>query len=79
MECLAVTKRSGAVRICVDLKPLDQSVLSEPHPILKVDEVLAQLTGARVFSKLDVNSGNTSDNGVTALHHVHNSIRERLL
>ena len=54
---VVVPKRSGAVRICVDLKPLNQSVLREVHPIPKVDETLAQLSGATVFSKLDANSG----------------------
>ena len=41
----------------MDLKPLNQSVLREVHPIPKVDETLAQLSGATVFSKLDANSG----------------------
>ena len=50
-------KRFGAVRICVDLKPLNQNVLREVHPIPKVDETLAQLSGATLFSKLDANSG----------------------
>ena len=50
-------KKSGSVRICVDLKPLNQSVLREVHPLPKVDETLAQLTGAKLFSKLDANSG----------------------
>ena len=50
-------KRSGAVRICVDLKPLNRSVLREVHPLPKVDDTLAQLAGAKVFSKLDANSG----------------------
>ena len=50
-------KRFGAVRICVDLKPLNQNVLQEVHPIPKVDETLAQLSGATLFSKLDANSG----------------------
>ena len=54
---VVVPKRSGAVRICVDLKPLNQSVLREVHPIPKVDETLAQLSGATMFSKLDANSG----------------------
>ena len=49
-------KKSGAVRICIDLKPLNQSVLREVHPLPKVDDTLAQLTGARLFSKLDANS-----------------------
>lgn len=54
---VVVPKKSGAVRICVDLKPLNQSVLREVHPIPKVDDVLGKLAGATVFSKLDANSG----------------------
>ena len=54
---VVVPKKSGSVRICVDLKPLNESVLREVHPLPKVDETLAQLTGAKVFSKLDANSG----------------------
>ena len=50
---VVVPKRSGALRICVDLKPLNQSVLGEVHLIPKVDRTLAQLSGATVFSKLD--------------------------
>ena len=52
-----VPKKSGAVRICVDLKPLNESVLQAVHPIPKVEETLALLSGAAVFSKLDANSG----------------------
>lgn len=54
---VVVPKQSGAVRICVDLKPLNQSVWREVHPIPKVDETLAQLSGPTVFSKLDANCG----------------------
>ena len=54
---VVVMKKSGAVRICVDLKPLNESVLRELHPIPRVDEALAQLAGATVFTKLDANSG----------------------
>lgn len=56
-EMVVVPKKSGDVRICVDLKPLNESVLRETYPIPKVDETLAQLTGATTFSKLDANSG----------------------
>lgn len=52
-----VPKKNDKVRICVDLKPLNESVLREVHPLPKVDETLAQLTGAKLFSKLDANSG----------------------
>ena len=54
---VVVPKKEGAVRICVDLKPLNQHVLCEIHPVPKVDDTLAQLAGAKVFSKLDANSG----------------------
>ena len=45
-----VPKKSGAICICVDLKPLNESVLREVHPLLKVDDTLAQLAGAKIFS-----------------------------
>ena len=54
---VAVPKKSGAIRICVDLKHLNEDVLWEVHPLPKVDDTLAQLTGATVFSTLDANSG----------------------
>lgn len=54
---VVVPKANGGVRICVDLKPLNQSVLREVHPLPKVETTLAQLSGATVFSKIDTNSG----------------------
>ena len=51
------TKKSGTIRICMDLKLLNRSILREVHPLTRVDEILAQLTGAKLFSKLDANSG----------------------
>ena len=54
---VVVPKKSGSIRISVDLKPLNRSVLREVHPLSKVDETLAQLPGAKIFSKLDANSG----------------------
>ena len=54
---VVVPKPSGDVRICVDLKPLNQNVLREYHPLPNVDETLAQLAGVKKFSKLDSNSG----------------------
>ena len=54
---VVVPKPNGTVRICVDLKPLNESVIRVVHPIPKVDKTLAQLAGATVFSKVDANSG----------------------
>lgn len=47
---VVVPKKSGEIRICVDLKPLNESVLREVHPM---DDTLAQLAGAKIFSKLE--------------------------
>ena len=50
-ECCAgmvvVPKPSGRVRICVDLKPLNESVMREVHPLPSVDAKLAQLAGSK--------------------------------
>jgi len=54
---VVVPKRDGTVRICVDFKVLNESVLREVYPIPKVDDTLAQLVGATIFSKIDANSG----------------------
>ena len=54
---VVVKKKNGGVRICIDLKPLNRYVLRKHHPLLKVDDILVQLTGVTVFSKLDANSG----------------------
>ena len=48
---------SGKVRICIDMKPLNENVMREFHPLPAVDETLAQLSGAKIFTKLDANSG----------------------
>ena len=50
-------KSPGSIRICVDLRSLNENVMRENFPLPKVDEILAQLAGARVFSKLDANMG----------------------
>lgn len=54
---VAVSKPNGSIQICVDLQPLNQSVMRETFPLPTVDDVLAQLCGATGFSKLNANSG----------------------
>ncbi|UYV72188.1 K02A2.6-like [Cordylochernes scorpioides] len=52
-----VANSSGKLRICVDLSILNQNILREIHPIPVVEHTLAQLKGAKLFTKLDANSG----------------------
>ena len=54
---VVVPKSDGKVRICVDLTKLNESVRRERHILPSVDHSLAQLGGAKVFTKLDANSG----------------------
>ena len=54
---VVVPKADNRVRICVDLTRLNQSVCRERHIMPAVEQILAQLAGARIFSKLDANSG----------------------
>ena len=49
---VVVPKNNGSVRICVDLKALNQSVLREIHPISRVDEILAQRQEQRISLNL---------------------------
>ena len=48
-----VPKRNGTVRICVNLTKLNASICRERHVLPSVEETLALLGDAKVFSKLD--------------------------
>ena len=54
---VVVMKPNNRVRICVDLTKLNENVRREHHPLPAVEQTLAQVAGAKVFSKLDANSG----------------------
>ena len=52
-----VVKPNGRIRICVDLKRLNSSVMREHYPLPTVDDTLAKLRGAKIFTTLDLTSG----------------------
>ena len=66
---VTVWKQNRQVHICVDLTRLNESVKRGLQPLLVVkhilalqpipvvERILAQLAGAKVFTKLDANSG----------------------
>jgi hypothetical protein len=54
---VVVPKSRDQVRICVDLTQHNESVYRECHLLPTVEQVLAQISGARFVSKLDANSG----------------------
>lgn len=49
-----VLKSSGDVRLCIDMRRANQAVLRETHPLPLVDEILGSVTGAKMFSKIDI-------------------------
>ena len=52
-----VLKKSGEVRICVDLKRLNAAVKRERYTLPTLDDVTSKLSGASVFTCLDAASG----------------------
>ena len=54
---VVVPKGNDKVHICVDLTKLNKSVCRECHIPPSVEQTLAQLQGAKIFTKLDANSG----------------------
>ena len=54
---VVVPKSNGKVRICVDLTKLNESVCRQRHISPSVEQTLAQIGEAKVFTKLDANSG----------------------
>ena len=50
-----VVKNDGSVRICGDYKiTVNQATKGDAHPIPRIDELFAKLSGGKVFSKLDL-------------------------
>ena len=52
-----VVKPNGKIRICVDLRKLNEAVKRERYILPTLEDVAPKLAGARVFSKLDASSG----------------------
>ena len=50
-------KKNGSIRICVDLKRLNEAVIRERYHLPTLDDLLPKLHGAKVFSCLDAASG----------------------
>ncbi|GBN54663.1 hypothetical protein AVEN_13832-1 [Araneus ventricosus] len=59
-------KSDGNVRIYVDLVELNKNVMRELHPLPKAEYSLNLLAGAKMFSKLDANSGFWFQNTITS-------------
>jgi hypothetical protein len=52
-----VKKKDQTLRMCVDYRPLNEVTIKNKYPLSRIDILFDQLTGARLFSKIDLRSG----------------------
>jgi hypothetical protein len=55
---LFVKKKDGSLRMCVDYRPLNAVTTKNKYPLPRIDVLFDQLASAKVFSKMDLHSGN---------------------
>lgn len=51
---LGVKKKDGSIRLCIDHKKFNVVTVENKYPMLKIDDLFDQLTGAAFFSKINL-------------------------
>ena len=54
---MIVEKSNGDIRVCLDLKDLNRAVKREFSQLPRAEEIMSQMSGATIFSKLDASAG----------------------
>ena len=50
-------KKDESLRMCVDYRPLNAVTIKNKYPLPTIDDLFDQLSGAKVFSKIDLRTG----------------------
>lgn len=48
-----VEKKDGSWRLCVDYRELNKNIVKDKFPITIIEDFLDELTGSRIYSKID--------------------------
>ena len=55
--CPLCPTKDGGIRMCVDYKALTRVTIHNRYPLSRIDELLDRLQGAKLFTKIDLQSG----------------------
>ncbi len=50
-------KKSGGLRVCVDLRSVNKAVIPDRYPLPSIEELTTHFHGSTIFSKLDLRQG----------------------
>jgi hypothetical protein len=49
--------KEGTLRLCIDYKQLNKKTIKNKYPLPRINDLIDQVGGANIFSKLDLRSG----------------------
>lgn len=52
-----VRKKNDSLRLCVDLRPLNDRIIKQKYPFVLIEDCLARLSNKTIFSLLDLKDG----------------------